>query len=161
MYIRRDNPTCTSGASGGGAAAACCSDLDRHACMLAVGVLMRFNTVAALGPGGGGHHAPPTLDAITRAQLGERAYLPETSKPRLPTNARRRISRRQHQHPVRVRARAGLPLLRGRSFFYHAEEALDVAQRAVEVAPDNAQANALLCLALVTNAAPKKRSAPD
>ncbi len=120
--------------------------------LLAVGVLMRFNTVQRWVLAGVGTNATPTLDAITRAQLGERAYLAGNLETAI---AHYREAALQQPDNINILFEYGRVLVyrnyAGRSFFYHAEEALDVAQRAVEVAPDNAQANALLCLALVTN----------
>lgn len=122
-----------------------------------VGVIWRFNTVQSWVLAGVGVAPTPTLDAVTLAQMGERAYLNgdielaiqhyELAAQLVPENMDILF---EYGRMLIYRSYAG------RSFAIRAEQALDVAQRAVEIAPDNARAQALLCLALLENGRPEE-----
>src|SRR5690606_23696100 len=120
--------------------------------LIALGVLMRFNTVQSWVLASVMTDATPTLDAVTRAQLGERAYLAGNLETAIQHYEQAAAAEPEN---INILFEYGRALIyrsyAGRSFFYHAEEALEVARQAMEIDPDNAQANALLCLALVAN----------
>lgn len=120
--------------------------------LMALGVLMRFNTVQSWVLASVLSDATPTLDPVTRAQLGERAYLAGDIE-----TAIQHYEQAAAVDPenINILFEYGRMLVyrsyAGRSFFTYAEKALEVAQQAMEIAPDNPQANALLSLALVSN----------
>ncbi len=119
---------------------------------LLVGVIWRFNTVQSWVLASVGVEATPTLDAVTLAKQGERAYL--TGNIQLAI---------QHYEAAAQLVPNDMDILfeygrmlvyrsyAGRSYRFRAEQALEVARQAVETAPDSARAHALLCLALLEN----------
>jgi tetratricopeptide (TPR) repeat protein len=117
-----------------------------------LGVLWRFNSVQSWVLAGIGEEPTPTLDAVTQARLGERAYLVGDVE-----EAIRHYGQAAAMAPedIDILFEYGRMLIyrsyAGRSYTYRAEEALEVAQQAVAVDPNNARAQALLCLALLEN----------
>lgn len=120
------------------------------------GVIWQFNNVQAWVLASVSGEPTATMDSVSLAQLGERAYLSgdiekaigyygEAAR-MMPTNMTIQF---EYGRMLIYRSYAG------RNYLYRAEEALDVAQRAAEAAPDDTQsqalAQALLCAALVTN----------
>lgn len=120
--------------------------------LLALGVLMRFNTVQSWVLAAVMTDATPTLDAVTRAQLGERAYLAGDLETAIQHYEQAAAAEPEN---INILFEYGRMLVyrsyAGRSFFYHAEKSLEIARQAMEIDPNSAQANALLCLALVAN----------
>lgn len=116
----------------------------------AVGVIWRFDTVQDWVLAGVGVQPTPTTDAITLAQLGERAYLAGNIE--LAIQYYQEAARMLPEN-IDILFEYGRMLVyrsyAGRSFRYRAEEALQVAQQAVEADPNNPRSQALLCLALL------------
>jgi tetratricopeptide (TPR) repeat protein len=117
-----------------------------------LGVLWRFNSVQSWVLASIGTEPTATLDAVSEARLGERAYLAGDIETAIdhygqaagmdPTNIDILY---EYARMLIYRSYAG------RSYAFRAEEALQVAQKAVEVDPDNARAQAILCYALLEN----------
>lgn len=150
MYIRRDKSNLHFGKqrrNGGGA-------LILFLILVAavVGIMWQYNSVETWVLASIQGEPTVTLDAITLARMGERAYLAgdmETSilyygqaAAMLPTN-------------IDILFEYGRVLIYrsydGRNYSFLAEQALEVAQRAVEIDAENPRAQALLCFALVEN----------
>lgn len=116
------------------------------------GVILRFNTVQSWVLASIGTAPTATLDAITLAQMGERSYLAGNLEQAI---GYYRDASRLAPNDIDIKYEYGRVLIyrsyAGRSFFVRAEEALEVAQEAVEIAPENARAQALLCIALLEN----------
>ncbi len=119
---------------------------------LALGVIWRFNTVQNWVLAGVGTDPTATPDAVTLARLGERAYLVGDLEAAIGYYGQ---AARLRPNDIDIKFEYGRMLIyrsyAGRSFAYLAEEALQVAQQAVEVDANNARAQALLCLALLEN----------
>ncbi len=117
-----------------------------------VAVIWRFNNVQSWVLASVGVESTPTLDAITLAQQGERAYLAGDIELAIQNYEE---AARLAPNNIDILFEYGRMLVyrsyAGRSFRYRAEEALEVARQAVEIAPDNPRAQALLSLALLEN----------
>ncbi len=152
MYIRRDKSNLHFGRQARRRGSRSLLVIWSITMLLALAVLWRFNTVQSWVLASVGTNTTPTLDAISRAKLGERAYLAGNLEAAI-----QHYEQAATQNPdnVNILFEYGRMLVyrsyAGRSFFYHAEKALEVARHAVEIAPESAQAQALLCLALVAN----------
>ena len=122
-----------------------------------VGVIWKFNTVQSWVLASVGSEATPTSDAVTLAQLGERAYLAGDIELAIQYYGG---AAQLVPNNIDIQFEYGRMLVyrsyAGRRFTYRAQEALEVARQAVEAAPDNARAQALLCLALLENDRPEE-----
>lgn len=121
--------------------------------MLALlGILWRFETVQTWVLASMGDAPTATPDAITWARQGERAYLNGDLEAAIGYYAE---AARLAPNDIDIKFEYGRMLVyrsyAGRLYQYRAEEALQVAEEAVRIAPDNPRAQALLCLALLTN----------
>ncbi|NDJ78246.1 MAG: tetratricopeptide repeat protein [Chloroflexi bacterium] len=152
MYIRRDRSNLHFGSQrrrrGGGALLV----IWVVTLLLVLAVIWRFDSVQTWVLAGVGGDPTATPNAITLAQQGERAYWRgdletaigyyEQAAELAPDN-------------IDIRFELGRVLIyrsyAGRTYDFRAEQALEVAQEAVRIAPDNARAQALLCNALVAN----------
>jgi tetratricopeptide (TPR) repeat protein len=118
----------------------------------AVGVIWRFNNVQSWVLASVGSQPTATPDAITLAKLGERAYLAGDLESSI--GYYEQAARLAPQN-IDILFEYGRMLIyrsyAGRTYSFRASQALDVAQSAVEIAPDNARAQALLCMALLEN----------
>lgn len=124
---------------------------------VSMGVIVRFNTVQDWVLASVGTDPTPTMDAVTYAQLGERAYLAGDIE--LAIQYYEAAAERQPEN-IDILFEYGRMLVyrsyAGRSFRYRALEALEVAQQAVAIDPNNPRAQALLCLALLENDRPEE-----
>lgn len=117
-----------------------------------VAIIWRFNSVQnwALARVGGDPTA--TMDSITLAELGERAYWNGDLETSIQYYSKAADLAPQN---IDIQFEYGRMLVyrsyAGRSYGYRAEQALEVAQHAVEVNKDNPRAQAILCLALLEN----------
>lgn len=124
---------------------------------VAMGVIMRFDTVQDWVLASVGTDPTPTIDAVTYAQLGERAYLNGdielaiqyygAAAERMPKNIDILF---EYGRMLVYRSYAG------RTFRYRAVEALEVAEQAVAIDRNNPRAQALMCLALLENDRPEE-----
>lgn len=157
MYIRRDKSNLHFGRQARRRGSSALLIIWLATMLVVAAVIWQFNTVQDWVLASVGVQPTPTLDAITQAQLGERAYLAGD------------IERAIYHYGEAVRLRpTDIDLLfeygrmliyrsyAGRTYRYRAEEALKVAEQAVELAPDNGRAQALLCLALLENGRPEE-----
>ncbi len=125
--------------------------------LVAVGVIWQFNTVQSWVLASVGSEPTPTMDAVTLAQLGERAYWRgdieqaityyEQAAQLAPNDVDILF---EYARMLVYRSYAG------RRYRYRAAEALEVAQHMVEIAPNNARAQAMLCLTLLENDRPEE-----
>lgn len=157
MYIRRDKSNLHFGRQRRRRGSRALLVVWSAVMLLMVAVLLRFNTVQSWVLASVMSNATPTLDAVTRAQLGERAYLAGDLETAI-----------QHYEQAAALEPDNISILfeygralvyrsyAGASFFTYAERALEVARQAAEIAPDDPQANALLCLALLANDRPEE-----
>jgi tetratricopeptide (TPR) repeat protein len=117
-----------------------------------LGVLWRFNSVQNWVLASIGNEPTATMDAISEARLGERAYLVGDIE-----RAIEHYGRAAEMAPnnIDILFEYGRMLIyrsyAGRSYAFRAGQALEVAQKAVEVDQDNPRAQALLCYALLEN----------
>jgi tetratricopeptide (TPR) repeat protein len=122
--------------------------------MMAVilGVLWRFNSVQSWVLAGIGDEPTATLDAVSEARLGERAYLVGDLE-----RAIEHYGRAAEMNPnnIDILFEYGRMLIyrsyAGRSYAFRAGQALEIAQKAVEIDQNNPRAQALLCYALLEN----------
>jgi tetratricopeptide (TPR) repeat protein len=119
---------------------------------MAVGVIWRFNNVQSWVLASVGGQPTATPDAVTLAKLGERAYLAGDIEASIGYYEQ---AARLAPKNIDILFEYGRMLIyrsyAGRSYSFRAAQALDVAKTAVEIAPDNARAQALLCIALLEN----------
>jgi tetratricopeptide (TPR) repeat protein len=117
-----------------------------------LGVLWRFDSVQSWVLAGIDTNATPTLDAVSEARLGERAYLVGDIEEAILHYGR---AAEMTPEDIDILFEYGRMLVyrsyAGRSYAFRAEEALKVAEQAVKVDPNNARAQALLCIALLEN----------
>ncbi len=117
-----------------------------------LGIIWRFNSVQSWVLAGVGAEPTATLDSVTLAQLGERAYLIGDVESAIGYYGR---AAELAPDNIDILFEYGRMLVyrsyAGRSYVYRAEQALQVAQQAVAVDKNNARAQALLCLALLEN----------
>ncbi|HML20773.1 MAG TPA: tetratricopeptide repeat protein [Aggregatilinea sp.] len=115
-------------------------------------LLWRFNDVQGWALSSIGAAPTPTLDAVTLARMGERAYLQGDLEAAIGYYGE---AARLAPQDIDIKFEYGRMLIyrsyAGRTYQYRAGEALTVAQDAVDVAPDNARAQALYCFALMEN----------
>ena len=127
------------------------------AMVAAFGVIWRFNTVQGWVLAEIGGEPTATPDAITLARLGERAYLAGDIEQAIVYYGQ---ASTLSPNDIDIMFEYGRMLIyrsyAGRSYRFRAVEALDVARQAVEIAPQNARAQALLCLALLENDRPEE-----
>ncbi len=118
----------------------------------AAGVIWQFNSVQSWVLANVGTEPTPTLDAITQAQLGERAYLAGDLERAIEHYAE---AARLAPTNIDILFEYGRMLIyrsyAGRAYRFRAGEALAIAEKAVELEPNNARAQALLSLALLEN----------
>jgi tetratricopeptide (TPR) repeat protein len=117
-----------------------------------IGIIWRFNSVQSWVLASVAGEPTPTWDAVTLAQLGERAYLAgdlETSIGYYEQAVQRR------PEDIDLKFEYGRILIyrsyAGRNYYFRAQQALELAENAVELAPNNTRAQALLCIALLEN----------
>lgn len=124
---------------------------------VAVGIIWRFNSVQNWVLANVGTEPTATPDAVTLARLGERAYLAGDLESSITYYEQ---AARLAPDNIDIAFEYGRVLVyrsyAGRSYRFRAEQALDVAQNAVQLAPDNPRAQALLCLALLENNRPEE-----
>lgn len=117
-----------------------------------VAILWRFDSVQRWVLSGVGEAPTATPDAVTWARLGERAFLVGDVEKGIEYYGE---AARLAPNDIDIKFEYGRMLIyrsyAGRSYSFRAEQALEVAQEAVELAPDNPRAQALLCLALLEN----------
>ncbi|NLX10071.1 MAG: tetratricopeptide repeat protein [Chloroflexi bacterium] len=117
-----------------------------------VGVIWQFNSVQSWVQASIGAEATPTLDAISLARLGERAYLVGDLEASIEYYHQAVL---QAPQDIDIKFEYGRVLIyrsyAGRSYRFRAGEALDVAREAVELDENNPRAQALLCIALLEN----------
>jgi len=157
MYIRRDKSNLHFGRQARRRGSRALLLFWATAMMLVIGVIWRFDSVQKWVLAGVGAQPTPTLDAITQAQLGERAYLVGDIERAI---AHYGEAVRLMPNDIDILFEYGRMLVyrsyAGRSYHFRAEQALEVAERAVEIDPNNARAQALLCLALLENSRPEE-----
>ena len=120
--------------------------------MFVVAVIWRFDTVQGWVLSGVSGNPTATADAITMAQLGERAYLAGDLQTSI--DAYRASVDMQPDNMDLVFELGRVLIYRsydGRSFDFRAQEALDLAEVAAEAHPESPQAQAILCYALLEN----------
>lgn len=120
--------------------------------LVAVGVIWRFSTVQAWVLAGVGAEPTPTLDSVTLAQLGERAYLLGDIESAINYYGQ---AAQFAPNDLDIKFEYGRMLVyrsyAGRAYRFRVEQALEVAEEAVAIDPNNARAQALLSLALLSN----------
>lgn len=126
--------------------------------MAAVGaIIWRFNNVQSWVLAGMGFEPTPTMDVVTAARLGERAYLAGDLETSIAYYGE---AVRLAPDDIDLKFEYGRVLIyrsyAGRSYTYRAVEALEVAQQAVEIAPEHPRAQTLLCIALLENDRPEE-----
>jgi tetratricopeptide (TPR) repeat protein len=115
-------------------------------------VLWRFNSVQSWVLASIGTQPTATLDSVEEARLGERAFLVGDIE-----TAIEHYGAAAQMDPKNIDILfeyARMLIYRsyaGRSYTFRAQQALDVAQQAVAVDPNNARAQAILCYALLEN----------
>jgi tetratricopeptide (TPR) repeat protein len=118
----------------------------------AIAVIWRFNTVQNWVLAGVGAEPTATLDAVTLARLGERAYLIGDLEASITYYEQ---AAAMSPNNIDILFEYGRMLVyrsyAGRSYRDRAVKALEVGQEAVRIAPDNARAQSLLCLTLLEN----------
>jgi superkiller protein 3 len=157
MYIRRDKSNLHFGRQTRRRGSRLLLGFWLAAMMLVLAVVWQFGRVQSWVLAGIGAQPTPTLDAITQAQLGERAYLVGDVERAIVHYAE--AVRLMPDNMDLVFEYGRMLIYRsyaGRNYRFRAVEALEVAQRAVERAPTNARAQALLCLALLENGRPEE-----
>ncbi len=117
-----------------------------------VGIIWRFNAVQSWALAHVGSEPTATMDAVTLAELGERAYWNGDLETSIQYYSR---AAALAPRDIDIQFEYGRMLIyrsyAGRSYGYRAEQALKVAEDAVKVDKDNPRAQALLCLALLEN----------
>jgi tetratricopeptide (TPR) repeat protein len=152
MYIRRDRSNLHFGRQARRRGNRTLLAVWGVAMMILIGILLRFNSAQAWILASIGVEPTATLDAITVAQLGERAYLMGDIEKAIEYYGQ---AAQLAPNDIDIKFEYGRMLIyrsyAGRSYAFRAQQALEVAQDAVEIAPDNPRAQALLCLALLEN----------
>lgn len=152
MYIRRDKSNLRFGRQARRRGSNTLFVLWLIVMVFLLGILWRFNSVQSWVLASMGEASTATPDAITWARLGERAYLRGDIEEAIEFYGE---AARLAPKDIDIKFEYGRMLIyrsyAGRSEQYRAEEALQVAQDAVAIAPDNPRAQALLCLALLEN----------
>lgn len=120
--------------------------------VVALGVIWRFNSVQSWVLASVGTQPTATMDAVNHARLGERAYLAgRIDEAILHYGEAARLA----PNNIDILFEYGRMLIyrsySGRSYRFHAADALEVAEQAVQIAPENPRAQALLCIALLEN----------
>jgi len=119
---------------------------------LVLGIIWRFNSVQSWVLAGVGEEPTATPDAITLAQLGERAFLLGDIESAIGYYGQAATLAPDN---IDILFEYGRMLVyrsyAGRSYAFRAEEALQVAEQAVALDQNNPRAQALLCLALLEN----------
>ncbi|MBN2305174.1 MAG: tetratricopeptide repeat protein [Anaerolineae bacterium] len=119
---------------------------------LVMAVIWRFNTVQNWVLASVGADPTTTPDAVTLARLGERTYLAGDLEASIGYYGH---AAQLMPDNIDILFEYGRMLIyrsyAGRSFAFRAEQALAVAEQAVEADPNNARAQALLCIALLEN----------
>ncbi len=152
MYIRRDRSNLHFGRQARRGISRSLLVVWAVTILFVLGVLWKFDSVQSWALAGLGAEPTATMDPVSRAQLGERAYLSgDIEKAIQQYGEALRIA----PNNMDIRFEYGRMLIyrsySGRSYAYRAQEALQVAQEAVEMAPEDPRAQALLCSALVAN----------
>ena len=152
MYIRRDRSNLHFGRQSRRRGSGVLMIAWLAVMLVMVGIIWQFNSVQTWVLAGVGSQPTATLDPVTLAQMGERAYLGgdiELAITRYGEAARLRPD------DMAIQFEYGRMLLyrsyAGRSYRDRAVLALEVAQQAVERSPNDGRAQALLCYALVEN----------
>lgn len=118
----------------------------------ALGVIWRFNSVQDWVLASMGEEPTATLDVVTLAQMGERAYLLGDLESSIDYYGQ---AVALAPEDIDIKFEYGRVLVyrsyAGRNYRFHATDVLTLAEEAVEIAPENARAQALLCLALLEN----------
>ncbi|MBI5957541.1 MAG: tetratricopeptide repeat protein [Chloroflexi bacterium] len=118
----------------------------------AMGVIWRFNSVQNWVLASVSNAPTATLDAITLAKLGERAFLVGNVEESVDYYGQ---SAQLAPNNIDILFEYGRVLIyrsyAGRNYYFRAEEALELAEQAVQLAPDNPRAQALLCISLLEN----------
>ena len=152
MYIRRDRSNLHFGQQARRGGSRTLFMLWAVVMVVLMGVIWRFNNVQSWVLASVGAEPTATMDAVTRAQLGERAYLNGDIEAAIQNYGE---AVRMLPNNIDILFEYGRMLIyrsySGRSYLYHAAEALTVAQQAVQIDPNNARAQALLCLTLLEN----------
>lgn len=152
MYIRRDKSNLHFGSQRRRRGSGLLIYVWVFTIVIIAGVILRFNSVQSWVLAGVAGAPTATQDAVTLAQLGERAYLSGDVE-----RAIQFYGRASELAPSNIDIMfeyARMLVYRsyaGRQYRFRAGEALEVAQRAVEADPDNARAQAVLCLGLLEN----------
>ncbi|MBN1562918.1 MAG: tetratricopeptide repeat protein [Anaerolineae bacterium] len=123
------------------------------AMMLAILVLIwRFENVQSWVLASVGDAPTATPDAVTWARLGERAYLVGDIEKAIEYYGE---AARLAPNNIDILFEYGRMLVyrsyAGRNYSFRVEEALGVAEQAIDLAPDHPRAQALMCLALLEN----------
>lgn len=120
--------------------------------VMIAGIMWRFNEVQGWVLASVGSAPTPTLDAVTVARMGERAYLQGDLETAIGYYGQ---ASRLAPEDMDIKFEYGRMLLyrsyAGRSYTFRAGEALQVAQEAVDIAPNHPRAQALYCFALLEN----------
>lgn len=157
MYIRRDRSNLHFGAQARRHGNRTLLVLWLVTMAAVIGVIWRFNSVQNWVLAGVGSEPTATLDSVTLARLGERAYLAGDIEASV--NYYQQAARMSPNN-IDILFEYGRMLIyrsyAGRSYRDRAVKALEVAQQAVKVAPENPRAQALLCMALLENGSPEE-----
>ncbi|MBN1565828.1 MAG: tetratricopeptide repeat protein [Anaerolineae bacterium] len=120
--------------------------------VIVVAIIWRFNSVQNWVIAGVAGEPTATLDPITLAQLGERAYLSGDIEAAI--EYYEQAAQLQPEN-IDILFEYGRMLIyrsyAGRSYRYRVADALEVAEQAVDAAPNDARSQALLCNALLEN----------
>jgi len=152
MYIRRDQSNLHFGRQGRRRGGKTLFIVWLITMGIAIAIIWRFNSVQSWVLASVNGSSTATPDAVTLAQLGERAYWQGDLETAIDYYGQ---AARLEPNNIDIQFEYGRVLIYrsygGRSYEYLAEEALQVAQQAVEIAPDNTRAQAILAFALLEN----------
>jgi tetratricopeptide (TPR) repeat protein len=152
MYIRRDRSNLHFGRQSRRRGSGLLLSIWLFVMFIVVAIIVRFNNVQNWVLASVAGEPTPTLEPVMLAQMGERAYQAGDIETAI-----------QYYGEAATLAPNNLDILfeygrmlvyrsyAGRSYRFRAAEALEVAEQAVEIAPNDAQAQALLCNALLEN----------
>lgn len=152
MYIRRDKSNLHFGRRSRRRGSRTLLVIWAITMFFAVAVIWRFDSVQSWVLAGLEGDSTPTLDPITLAQMAERAYLVGDLETAI--NRYEAAVEMQPNNMDLVFELGRVLIYRsydGRSYGFRAEQALELAERAVEAAPEDPQAQAILCYALLEN----------